>query len=307
MDAGIASEENLNLIKEKGFDYVCVSRHRPACRQGRLNDYPYDKQTKKIVVDTEKGKSSVSLGVFKPEGFDDTWLYVESEAKRKKEQSMSTKLSERFEEELKNIASALHKKGGTKQINKVWERIGRVKERHSRVSANYELTVEEQDGKASSMTWQKKPIQKSKEDKANGIYFIRTSYTDPSEKELWEVYNTIREVESTFRCLKSDLQNRPVHHQNDQRVEAHIYLTILAYQLVNTIRYMLKEKEITTSWKNIVRIMATHTIQTIILPTDKKDIHLRKPAKPIKEVQDIYTATGCLNTQKPIKKYVVYH
>ncbi|MCH8553972.1 MAG: transposase, partial [Schleiferiaceae bacterium] len=63
----------------------------------------------------------------------------------------------------------------------------------------------------------------AKEHKENGVYFIRTSYKDTSEKELWQIYNTIREVESTFRCLKSDLQIRPVHHQKDERIEAHLY------------------------------------------------------------------------------------
>lgn len=300
MDAGIATEDNLALVRKKGLDYVCVSRQR-------LNDYPYDAAQRTVVASAERGKSSVSLGVFRPEGYEDTWLYVQSEAKRRKEQSMDSKLSERFEEELTNITSALHKKGGTKLIDKVWERIGRVKERHNRVSGNYQVSLEQHHGKATSMTWQRKPPKKSKEDKTNGVYFIRTSYTNPSEEELWQVYNTIREVEATFRCLKSDLQIRPVHHQNDQRIEANIYLTILAYQLVNTIRHMLKEKGIHYDWKNITRIMFTQTIQTLILPTDKKTIHLRKPCKPIKEVQEIYTATGCEHTQKPIKKYVVYH
>jgi hypothetical protein len=70
---------------------------------------------------------------------------------------------------------------------------------------------------------------------------------------------------------------------------------------------MLKEKGINHDWKNILRIMSTHTIQTIELPTDKKNIPLRIPSKPIKEVQEIYKATGCEETQKAIKKYVVYH
>ena len=74
---------------------------------------------------------------------------------------------------------------------------------------------------------------------------------------MWNVYNTVREVESTFRCLKTDLQLRPVHHQKDGRIESHLYLAILAYQLVNTIRFMLKEKGITSDWRNIVRIMNT--------------------------------------------------
>jgi len=300
LDAGIASERNLALIREKGHDYVCVSRRR-------LNDYPFDEKEKKVVALTERGKGRVSLRIFKPEGYNDTWLYVQSQAKRRKEQSMNGKLRERFEEELANIEAALHKKGGTKRIDKVWERIGRAKERHNRVSSGYEVSLEQKDRKAISMKWREKEHKKSKEDKTKGVYFIRTSYTDPSEEQLWQVYNTIREVEATFRSLKSDLHIRPVHHQNDERIEAHIYLTILAYQLVNTIRHMLKEKGLHYDWNNITRIMSTQTIQTLVLPTDKKTIHLRKPGKPIKEAQEIYTATACQQTQKPIKKYVVYH
>ena len=150
----------------------------------------------------------------------------------------------------------------------------------------------------------KQPID---DDKEKGIYFIRTNYENANEKELWDIYNTIREVESTFRCLKSDLNIRPVYHQKDVRIESHIYLTILAYQLVNTIRHMLKKENINLDWKNIVRIMNTHTIQTVVLHTDKKIIHLRKTAKPIKEVKQIYDAANCKKSQMAVKKYVVYH
>ncbi len=100
---------------------------------------------------------------------------------------------------------------------------------------------------------------------------------------------------------------RPVFHQKDERIQAHLYLTLLAYQLVNTIRYMLRQKGIRHDWRNILRIMSTHSIQTLVLPADKKSIHLRKPAKPIEEVQKIYQTTGCTETQKTVKKYVVYH
>lgn len=296
MDAGIATEENLELITGKGYDYVCVSRKR-------LKDY---QATTKVSQFTDREKNTVELAVFQPKDSPDTWMYVQSDAKRKKEASMAVKLNKRFEEELENIKAALSRKGGTKKIEKVWERIGRTKEKHSRASGKYQVTVEQDKGLATDIKWGLKP-NPVKQDKEKGVYFIRTSYKDPKEKELWDIYNTIREVESTFRCLKSDLSIRPVFHQNDERVEAHIYLTILAYQLVNTIRHMLKEKGINHDWKNILRIMSTQTIQTIELPTDKKDIHLRKPSKPIKEVQQIYAATGCENTQKAIKKYVVYH
>ena len=236
----------------------------------------------------------------------DTWMHVQSDAKGKKEEAMAGKLARRFEEELQGIKAALSKKGGTRKVEKVWERIGRAKEKHNRASGRYGLTVEQADGTATDIKWELRP-NPVREEKEKGVYFIRTSYKNPGEKELWDIYNTIREVESTFRCLKSDLGIRPVFHQKDGRIEAHIYLTILAYQLVNTIRHMLREKGIHHDWKNILRIMSTQTIQTIELPTDKKDIHIRKPSKPIKEVQQIYLATGCKDTQKAVKKYVVYH
>jgi hypothetical protein len=299
IDAGIATEDNLTYIKDKGYKYVCVSRKR-------LKDYPNQVTHKTITQLTDRDKNKVELAIFKPKGFTDTWMYVQSEAKRVKEQSMNDKLKQRFEEDISVIQNALSTKGGTKRINKVWERIGRAKQKHNRVSANYKIEVKEKDGKAIALKWRIQTI-KTKEDKTKGVYFIRTNYENPNEKELWDIYNTIREVEATFRTLKSDLNIRPVHHQKDARIEAHIYQTILAYQLVNTIRYMLKEKGITYDWINIVRIMNTQTIQTIELPTDKKNIHLRKPSKPIKQVQEIYKATDCKETQTAIKKYVVYH
>jgi transposase len=299
MDAGLATEDNLKLIHAKGYKYVCVSRKR-------LEDYPVDQNDKTVTIYNKNDEQKIELSVFRPDGYRDTWMYVQSEAKRKKEQSMHKKLIQRFEENLDTIKKAIHRKGGMKSIEKVWQRIGRAKQKHNLVSAQYDIVVKQSEGIATQMSWRKKTLQ-VKEDKTKGIYFLRTNYQNPTEHQLWDIYNTIREVESTFRCLKTDLQIRPVHHQKDDRIKSHIYLTILAYQLVNTIRFMLKQHRITSDWKNIVRILKTHTIQTVVLPTDKKVIHMRMPSKPIQQVQQIYQATECAHTQTATKKYVVYH
>ena len=299
IDAGIATDGNLEELDRKGYRYVCVSKKR-------IKDYPVDTSEPKTIKLTDRGKNEVELSIFKPAGYNDTWMYVESEAKRKKEASMNLKLRQAFEEDLDSIKSAFSKKGGTKLINKVWERIGRAKQKHNRVSARYKLEVDEKGGKATNLTWVITE-NKIKDDKSKGVYFIRTNYQKTEEGELWDIYNTIREVEATFRSLKSDLNLRPIHHQNDERIEAHLYLTMLAYQLVNTIRYMLKQKGINYDWKNIIRIMSTQKIQTIKLPTDKKVMHIRKPSAPITEARQIYNATNCKYTQSAVKKYVVYH
>lgn len=299
LDAGIATDDNLTKLKAKGYKYVCVSRTR-------IKDYPADADNAGKIQLTNRGKNKVALNIFQAPGYSDTWMYVESDEKRKKEESITIKLRQRFEEELDSVKKAFSKKGGTKKINKVWERIGRVKQKHNHVSGRYEIKVSEEGGIATDLRWTIKP-NKVKDDKSKGVYFIRTNYESTSEEELWKIYNIIREVESTFRCLKTDLNIRPVHHQKDDRVEAHIYLTILAYQVVNTIRFMLKNAGINYDWTNIKRIMSTQKIQTVKLPMEKKTIYIRKPSVPIKEVKQIYDATSCINTQSVIRKYVVYH
>lgn len=298
MDAGIATEDNLKLIRKRGYDYVCVSRKR-------LKDYPLDEKNN-IIRKTSRGRLEVALRIFQPDEDSDTWMYVQSEEKRKKEESIRDKLSKRFEEDLGAIQAGLNKKGGTKKIEKVWERIGRAKEKNKRVSSQYSISVAEKEGIATQLRWERKnnPV---KQDKERGVYFIRTSYNSINEADLWDIYNTIREVESTFRCLKSELKIRPVYHQKDSRIESHIYLTILAYQLVNTIRYMLKNQKLNYSWSTILRLLSTQIIQTIEVPTDTKRIFLRKPSSPIKEVSEIYQATSCKQTIPQKIKYVVYH
>jgi len=124
IDAGIATEENLSLIREKGCDYVCASRKR-------LGDYKGGTSVNQF---TDRDKNKVELAVFRPKGYPDTWMYVQSDTKRKKEESMSGKLAGRFEEELRGIRAALSKKRGTKKVEKVWERIGRAKQKHKRAS-----------------------------------------------------------------------------------------------------------------------------------------------------------------------------
>lgn len=299
MDAGFASEKNLEFLSVQGLKYVCVSRKR-------LKDYQVKKQAILHTI-TDRRDNPIELAVFTPEGYKDTWMYIKSEQKRVKEQSMNDKLSQRFEEELVALAKGIHKKGTTKKIEKIWERIGRMKQKHRMVSGKYIIDAESKEGIVTKISWQQK-----KEDQDNtvqdyGVYFIRTNYEKPQEAQLWNIYNTIREVESTFRCLKFDLQIRPIHHQKDERVESHIYLTMLAYQLVNTIRYMLKEKKINHDWKNIVRIMSGQTIQSLLLPTETKKINLIKPSRPIKEALDIYQATNTHSMIPAKKKYVVYH
>jgi hypothetical protein len=74
------------------------------------------------------------------------------------------------------------------------------------------------------------------------IYFLRTSLQE-SENILWQSYNTIREIEYTNRILKTDLELRHIYHKKDESYMAHLHLRLLAYWVVNTVRYQLKKQK----------------------------------------------------------------
>ncbi len=297
LDAGIATEDNLAMLREQGFKYICVSRTR-------LKDYQPAGE-KDAVTLTDKRGQNIECQMLSADGQPDRWMLVKSQAKAAKERSMSDQACQRFEAGLAQVKAGIGKKGGTKQYGKVMERIGRLKERYPRAHKHYQLAVEHDDKQiVTSVQWQKKP---SGEPPTEGVYFLRTNYPATEEAELWAIYNTIRDVEATFRILKTDLNLRPIYHQKDRYTQAHLHLGLLAYQLVAAIRYQLGQHGLRYDWKNIVRIMNTQKLLTVHQQAKTKDIRLRVVSKPIAEAEQIYNALGFKHYPFKTKKYVVYH
>ena len=159
-----------------------------------------------------------------------------------KETGMKNAFEERFEQELEKISQSLTKKNGTKQTDKVYRRIGRTQQKYPSVSGYYDIeTVEDANTNTiTKITWSRNALKNAEKEQQLGVYFIRTDLQMDNESVLWDIYNTIREIESSFRTLKTDLDLRPIYHRNDDSTMAHLHLGILAYWLVNTIRYQLK-------------------------------------------------------------------
>ncbi|MGI6047926.1 MAG: hypothetical protein ACOYEG_07965 [Petrimonas sp.] len=128
-----------------------------------------------------------------------------------------------------------------------------------------------------------------------------------NESVLWDIYNTIREIESSFRTLKTDLDLRPIYHRNDDSTMAHLHLGILAYWLVNTIRYQLKAGGINSVWKEIVRIGNTQKmITTTGQNTFDKIISVRKCSVAESSLKEIYKKLKIPDKPFPKRKSVVH-
>lgn len=275
IDAGIATEENLKELKPH-CHYICVSRKK--MEPPESDDFILIHQDKENKVEAQKITRNGEV-----------FLYCKSQRKQKKEQAMHSRLEQLFEENLKHMAESLHKKGTIKNYQKVCERIGRLKEKYARLAPFYVITVEEKNGLADKITWQY--IKEEAEQKFSGSYYLRTDRTDLSEKQIWEIYIMLAELEDAFRAMKSELDIRPIYHQKEDRSEAHIFITVIGYHVLHSIRTKLKQLQINCRWATIRKLLSTHGRVTTRLKTQSgKTIYIRKCSEPEPFHTTIYDA-----------------
>lgn len=293
LDAGIASEDNLRWLRDNRFDYIVSARQ----------DAPSIEVVGELV---EAGNSEVKVGFVCASDDEDTWLYCESPAKKATAGQMKTLFQQRFEEALKKIAAALKKPRAKKTLSTIHERVGRVKERHSRISGCYEITVlvSEDGKKAAGLEW--KLLPERLEDKLSGQYYLRTNLKHKGAKQLWELYQTIRSVEDAFRFMKSSLGLRPIYHQKEKRVDGHLWITILAYCLIHNLIYQLRKHGMRDEWKTIRSFMQSRVRVSMEAKTKEgKMLHVRTTTKPEEVHTRVYESLGLDPTILRSKKTII--
>lgn len=293
LDAGIATEDNLTLLKQKGFNYMCVSR-------SSKKTYTIDAQSNPVEIKDKKNQSLTLQKIIVADS-SDTYLRVHSKAKAMKEGAMQSRFSQKFEEGLLKIKTSLSKKSGIKTQAKVWERIGRLKATYPSIHNKYDLKLKVEKEKIIALEWEKKKIANN-----DGYYLLRTTLSGKDEQTQWQIYNTIREIEATFRVLKTDLDLRPIFHKTEKASMAHLHLGLLAYWVVNTIRHQLKQKGIKNEWRDITRIMNTQKMVTTTMKNEyEQEIVIRQCSEPNTEVSQIYRALKYKPKPFSRKKFVV--
>jgi transposase len=281
MDAGIATEGNIQWLKASGYEYVVVSRKRNLVM-------PSDQEP--TLVKNEKD-NVVKVSLVKNEETNELELYCKSGAKQAKSKQMVNKAAERFETELKKLNEGLLKKRSIKKSEKILERLGRLKEKHKRVAFLYHISVvqDDENKQVIEITWQKKEAEF--DIKQRGIYCLRTSKTDLDADTFWNIYTMLTDLEAAFRSLKSELGFRPVYHQKEDRVDGHLFISVLAYHLLHTIRYQLKIQNIHESWESLRELLDTQCrITTSFQLKGGKNVKIRKTSFPDTNQMAIYKA-----------------
>ncbi len=143
-------------------------------------------------------------------------------------------------------------------------------------------------------------------DDTSGYYTLRTSRTDFNEKEVFDIFTMLLDLEDAFRSMKSELGLRPVHHQIEYRCDGHLFITVLAYHVLQTIRMKLKSHGITHSWSTIRNMLSTHhRVTTSMIRSDGKMLYVRKTAKPEACHIKIYDALGLAHRPGKISKTIL--
>jgi len=334
MDRGLVCDDNIKLLNSYDLKYIVITR------SGEEKQFIDDFVNADFKVLKENKNNKIEV-LIKKEA-DETFLLCKSKLKKAKEQSMRNQAELRLDKDISNLANSI-KTGKRVDPLSIEQAIGRIKERHSKVSHYYEIEyvpfsfdyqipkdevvckrlfnsllklkekadqyktshitviskLEElshkypQDYEKITVTV-KEPYfngEPTDEKKGNlqaldGNYLLKTNRNDLTDADIWNMYVMLTRVENAFRKLKKELKIRPNYHQKEIRVDGHVNITILAYHLLHSIEYTLREHNCRSSWDTIKRVVSSHTYSTIVLPTPNGTvIHLRKAGilEPIHE------------------------
>ena len=279
MDAGISSEANLKWLREQGYQYVAVSK---------LRERQFDPALATEVQSA--GDVTIKLQrVLDAQGH--VLLYCHSPAREEKDRAIDTAKASGLEAALAKLQAALTKPRGTQDVATIMQRLGRAKQRFARAAQHYEITVAtDADGKrVTAITWDKR-IKPASAAAHPGVYCLRTTLVDQDSATLWRTYIMLTELESVFRSLKTDLGLRPVFHRIDRRVEGHLFISVLAYHFVHTLRLQLKAHGVNDSWNTLRQTLATQRRVTVTLQRrDGRAVHVRKATRPQPRHQKLST------------------
>jgi transposase len=173
--------------------------------------------------------------------------------------------------------------GRLKNRDTIHVRIGRILASHPQAADLYQVALQEENGKF-RLEWTKKEGEQQWREAREGAYLLRTNLTASTAAEMWAQYMQLTEVEAVFRALKSELSIRPLFHQLERRVKAHVLVAFLGYALWVTLKHLLRAKQSEWSASGALSELATLQSADIVLPTtDGREIRLRRITEPTQD------------------------
>lgn len=302
VDRGMAFDENLDQIKERGLHYL-VAGLQPERNQwlDELEDddgweeivrtpsprNPFQKKTRVEIKRQQKG--------------DVVYILCRSEGREEKDRAIRETHEAKLLADLSKLQQRVGK-GQLKNPNKIHQSIGRLMERYPRVARYYDIAYEADHKR---LSWKELADKKALAQKLDGSYILKTDRQDLTADDIWRFYILLTRVEDAFRDIKSPLMERPIFHHVENRTQTHIFLCVLAYHLLTAIEHRFLQAGIHTSWWTLRQQLSTHQVGTIVLPTtDGRVLKIRKGSIPDPVHRQIYATLHIPSeVMKPIQTW----
>ena len=289
-DRGIVSEENLAAIRKRGGQYLVGT---PRSQMKQLEAELVKDDWTRVRPEVEIKKVAIPQG-------EETYVLCRTAGRKEKEQAIRKRFSSSMEKALKGLEKTIAL-GRLKDRNKMERRLGKIQARHPSVNDLYEVSLRET-SEGVRLFWQIKEGHQKWRESREGAYLLRTNLQATSAEELWSKYMQLTEAEASFRALKSELSIRPLFHQKEPRIKAHVMVAFLGYALWVTLKHLLKRRapiEPKPSVSGVdnaqplspmkaLSLMSTLQSADIILPTtDGREIRLRRITEPTAEQKSL--------------------
>ncbi len=218
---------------------------------------------------------------------------------------MFSKAEERFLEQAVKLDCRLKNQRLVK-AKKVHQAIGRLKTKNPRVQRYYTIELRSEHSPREGLLFERKDREVQQHRELFGCYVLRTNRRDFEPEKLWSVYISLTQAEEGFRALKTDLGLRPNFHQLEDRVDGHIFISVIAFHLWKWIRQKLDDASDTRDWVTVRRLLCTHCYATLIVPCESGEVyHVRKPGRPETPQRSLYKIFG-VNTSNLVKTTVKF-
>ena len=282
MDRGIATDDRVAWLRGAGYRYIVVSRER----RRRFD------AGAAVAHGTRTGRTVHLQRAESADG--EVRLHCRSPERADKERGIVERFSGRFEKALRDLHDGLSRPRTHKKLDRVRERLGRIKAASRGAARHYEVDVvaDAAGERAVAVRWTRRPVEGSMATHP-GVYCLRTNVADWDEAALWRTYTTLTDLEAVFRSLKSELGLRPVHHRKPVRAEGHLFITVVAYQAVQVVRRRLAAAGERASWTTLRNVLAgQQRVTATFRRADARTLHVRAATVAEPAQKAIYDALG---------------
>ncbi len=291
MDRGMTSEDNLQWLRDGGRQYLVGTP------RSELHKWEFELKEE---VGWEQVRDGLEVKICEwPFDNDarskEVFLLCRSADRRKKELAIHERFSRRIADGLESLRRRL--KNGKQQANRVQveRQIGRLLGRNSQAAAKFTVEVVEDPSCSSGLrlTWRTNKKWQDWAMLSEGAYILRSNTVDWTPEELWHTYVQLQEAEAAFRIQKSDLRIRPIWHQREDRVLAHIFVCFLAYAMWKTLSGWQQQANLGASPRTVIEEFGRVQTVDVVLPLENgRDMRLRCVMKPEPETQTLLDRLG---------------